>query len=83
MAAFGDSGVSFGKQLQTKGGSEAIERLAGEEIRLLENIRLHLTKRVKVDLDYATALTRVNQLASRTDKEDASPLAKVISFFYE
>lgn len=81
MAYGGDSAVSFGKQLQTKGGSEAVERLADEEIRLLENIRLHLNRRVKADLDYAAAITRVNQVALKTNKDDASPLAKAWTTF--
>ena len=69
--------ASFGAQLQTKTGGDAIEKLADEEIRLLESIRQHLQKRAKADIDYAAQLYKINQTSPRFEREDASPLAKV------
>lgn len=49
------------------------------ELKHLEHVREYLTKRAKVELDYASALTRINTVASKVinDNERESPIRKV------
>lgn len=71
--------LRFSVDLSSKTGHEAILTHIEGELKHLEHAREYLTKRAKVELDYASALTRINTVASKVinDNEKESPIRKV------
>lgn len=63
----------------SKAGHEAIVAHMDGELKHLEHVKEYLNKRVKVELDYASALARINTAASKvvTDNDRESPIRKV------
>lgn len=77
---------TFGTDLITRAGSEALLRQNDEEIRLLESMRSYFSKRAKADQDYAKELSKLRSDRSsatsglhRTDSsaEEVNPIFKV------
>ncbi|XP_073239264.1 tyrosine-protein kinase Fer-like isoform X2 [Porites lutea] len=70
--------LRFSVDLSSKTGHEAILTHIEGELKHLEHVREYLTKRAKVELDYASALTRINTVASKVinDNEKESPIRK-------
>ncbi|XP_065186673.1 tyrosine-protein kinase Fer-like [Sycon ciliatum] len=73
MAAM-DQAPSFGTDLITRHGSEALLRHNDEEIRLLESMRAYMAKRAKADQDYAKELLKL-----RADRSTGSHLHRTES----
>lgn len=71
--------LRFSVDLSSKTGHEAILTHIDGELKHLEHVREYLTKRAKVELDYASALTRINTVAAKVinDNEKESPIRKV------
>ena len=89
MAAM-DQAPSFGTDLITRHGSEALLRHNDEEIRLLESMRAYMAKRAKADQDYAKELLKLRADRNtgshlhRTESnatEELNPIFKVCAFF--
>ncbi|CAH3034749.1 unnamed protein product [Porites lobata] len=70
--------LRFSVDLSSKTGHEAILTHIDGELKHLEHVREYLTKRAKVELDYASALTRINTVAAKVinDNEKESPIRK-------
>lgn len=71
--------LRFSVDLPSKAGHEAIVANIEVELKHLEHVREYLNKRAKVELDYASALGRINTVASKviTDNDRESPIRKV------
>lgn len=71
--------LRFSVDLPSKAGHEAIVANIEGELKHLEHVREYLNKRAKVELDYASALGRINTAASKviTDNDKESPIRKV------
>lgn len=71
--------LRFSVDLPYKAGHEAIVAHIEGELKHLEHVKEYLNKRTKVELDYASALTRINTAASKviTDNDRESPVRKV------
>lgn len=71
----------FAVDLLSKTGHEAIVKLNENEIKLLEHMKHYMTKRIKVELDYSAALTKINASASQgmPDGDPESLIRKVSS----
>ena len=88
MAAGTQQTATFGTDLITRHGSEALLRQNDEEIRMLEAMRTYMAKRAKSDQDYAKELSRLRLDRSvatglhRTEStaEEANPIFKVGPF---
>ena len=75
------SQATFGTDLLTRTGSEALLRLNDEELRQLESMRVYFAKRSKIDAEYAQSLAKLRDRAplARTDApgEEPNPIVKV------
>lgn len=71
--------LRFSVDLPNKAGHEAIVSHIEGELKHLEYVREYLNKRAKVELDYASALGKINTAASKviTDNDKESPIRKV------
>lgn len=69
----------FAVDLLSKSGHEAIVKLNEAEIKLLEHMKYYMTKRLKVERDYSSALTKINASATNSlpDGEQSSLIRKV------
>lgn len=70
--------LRFSVDLSSKSGHEAILSHIEGELKHLEHVREYLIKRVKVELDYASALARINATATKVinDNDRESPIRK-------
>lgn len=77
--SFESQHLRFSVDLPSKAGHEAIVAHIEGELKHLEHVRDYLNKRAKVELDYASALGRINTAASKaiTDNDKESPIRKV------
>ena len=71
--------LRFSVELSHKAGHEAIISYIEGELKHLEYVREYLIKRAKVELDYASALARINTAAAKviSDNDRESPIRKV------
>lgn len=71
--------LRFSVELSYKAGHEAIISYIEGELKHLEYVREYLIKRAKVELDYASALARINTAAAKVinDNDRESPIRKV------
>ena len=71
--------LRFSADLFSKAGHEAIVAHIEGELKHLEHVREYLVKRAKVELDYASALGRINTAACKVinDNDKESPIRKV------
>ena len=76
---FGSQHLRFSVDLFSKAGHEAIVAHIEGELKHLEHARDYLVKRAKVELDYASALGRINTAACKVinDNDKESPIRKV------
>ena len=77
--SFKSQHLRFSEELSSKAGHEAIIAHIEGELKHLEHVREYVNKRAKVELDYASALARINTAASKviTDDDRESPIRKV------
>ena len=71
--------LRFSVDLSSKSGHEAILSHIEGELKHLEHVREYLIKRAKVELEYASALARINATATKVinDNDRESPIRKV------
>ena len=69
----------FSTELSSKSGHEAIVGHFEGELKYLEHLRDYMAKRAKVELDYASALSRINVAAAKFNAigDCDSPVKKV------
>ena len=76
---FDSQHLQFSVDLFSKAGHEAIVAHIEGELKHLEHAKEYLAKRAKVELDYASALERINTAACKAinDNDKESPIRKV------
>lgn len=69
----------FAHDLLSKSGHDAIVKLNENEVKLLEHMKHYMTKRLKVERDYSSALSKINASASNAlpDGDQDSSIRKV------
>jgi hypothetical protein len=77
--SFESQHLRFSVDLFSKSGHEAIVAHIEGELKHLEHAREYLVKRAKVELDYASALGKINTAACKVinDNDKESPIRKV------
>lgn len=77
--SFNSQHLRFSVDLSSKAGHEAIISHIEGELKHLEHVKEYLTKRAKVELEYASALARINTAAAKVINENdrESPIRKV------